>query len=235
MSEGSRHLQVAIAGILGIIIVRNSIDERIPTCMLAVPPKAVAMATCPLQHPMLHSHDELSALLPRVGQLTGLSHGVSMAYGELINATPILASAAECPAKEQAPLHLERKDAAPPEEMPILLRNSAANFMNSQYVPQRRDLFQADPPNNIIVLNRPSCPDKDQAPLHLERKDGREITGSGDLIADASIIEGSDSMLPSFVTARPQFVENPAPAFIPAARSNLVTVLTQYPEAPKIA
>jgi hypothetical protein len=172
MSEGSI-LRTTIAGILGLIIVRNSIDEQIPTCILATPPKAIATASCPAREQLVHDHREEKALPPTalVAQLTGVSSASSSFSGVLTNATPILAAAADCPAKDQAPLHLERKDEAPTEEMPLPLRNAAANFLASDYVPRRREFIQPDQYNNLIVHMQPSCPEKDQAPLHLERKD----------------------------------------------------------------
>jgi hypothetical protein len=172
MREGSIILRTTIAGILGIAIVRNSIDEQIPSCIRAMPTKTVAMASCPAKPQISNDHHE-EALTPTpiIGQLAGISHSVSMAYGELTKATPVSASAADCPTKEQAPLHLERKDAAPPEEMPLPLRNVASNFFASEYVPRPRQFTPPDQYNNLVVHIQSSCPDKDQAPLHLERKD----------------------------------------------------------------
>jgi hypothetical protein len=206
MSKGSIVLRMTIAGILGVAIVGNSIDEQIPACIRSMPAKATA--------------------------------------------------AAACPDKAQAPFHLEPKHVGTltPTEMPFLLRNSAANFINHQYVPERRQFVQPEQAGNLIVLTPPSCPDKDraplhlerkdeqpvnvtiipdpgslvfndyaadilmnqddddedltlydsapcpdkhQAPLHLERKDGRTVRGSGNLIAGASTIQGTASVTPT--------------------------------------
>jgi hypothetical protein len=233
MSEGSRHLRRQIAAILGVAAIAiYSVDEQIPTCILAAPPEAIAMASCPAQQLMPHSHGDSAALLPRIGQLTGLSISTSTSFGAMTDATPgLLASAADCPDKAKPLDHNHGDDPAPTEEMPFLLRNSAATFFANEYVPRRREFIQPDQYNNIAVMIPPSCPAKDEAPLHLERKEAREVTGSGNLIADASMIEGSDSVLPPFVANHQQFVENPAPVFIPAQRSSLITVLTQYPKA----
>jgi hypothetical protein len=281
MNEGSRRLRMTIAGILGVAAITiNSIDEQIPPCIRAIPAKAVAMASCPLQHPIPHYHDEV-ALTPITGQLTGTSQIVSISYGELTNATPESVVASDCPAKAQAPAHVEGKDEAPTEEMPFLLRNAAANFFNQQYVPRRRNFIQLDQSNDLIVLMPPSCLDKDQAPLHLERKDEFALAVNTTITPDTGffVLNGQTADLltgppdkgdgmelayksapcpekdqaplhiepeggrPTFrpttgirmVSTQSQFFENPAPVFIPSRRSNLVTVLTQYPEAPKLA
>jgi hypothetical protein len=233
MSEGSRVLQVTIAGILGVVIVRNLIDEQIPSCILAMPPKPAAMTSCPAQHFTLHldRDNDLFALMPPIGQLTGVSHGVSLFNGQLTDATPCVASAADCPEKEKV-LHLERKDLEPNLVIPLPLQ-AAADFTDSQYVPERRDFIQPDQVSSMIVL-KPPCPDKEKAPLHLEPAEGGQlITGTGNLAAGPSTI--TSGPLPPFISNRAQFVENPDPVFIPARRSNLVTVLTQYPQVPKAA
>lgn len=234
MSEGSIILRTTIAGILGLIIVRNSIDEQVPSCILAMPPKAVAMASCPAHQMLPHDHRE-KAITPE----------------------------------------------PPTEEMPFLLRNVAANYVNSEYVPRRREFIQPDQSNNLIVLNLPSCPDKDQAPPHVEPEVDEPVLpvnvtitpNTGALVVNDEAVnilmnpsdDGDDMELAynsapcpdkdqsllhiepegpatysatggiRVATTQSQFVENPAPIFIPAARSNLVTVLTQYPEAPKTA
>jgi hypothetical protein len=220
MNEGSKVLRLAITGILGVVIVRNSIEEQISSCILAMPAKPTATASSPIHPFSLHIDPDPLPLL-RIGQLTGTFTGVSLAFGELTDATP----------QKDEQLHLERKDLEPDLGMPFLLRTAAANFMNSQYVPERRQFIQPEQASNMIVL-KPPCPDKDKAPLHLEPEEPGTV-------AVAPPEEDSPWMPTPHrqqLFAQPQFYDDGAtyaPIMAMMRKPTLVTVLTHYPEAPK--
>jgi hypothetical protein len=210
VTEGSKVLRMTIAGILGVVIVRNSIDEQIPTsCILAMPTKPVAIASCPARYPTLHSHgDELSAISPVVGQLTGISRGVSTAFAPL---TDSLASAADCQEKERS-LHPERRD----EPVNVTITPGTTGLAFNEGAPDILVNAENDEDDMALAYNSAPCPEKTQGPQHLERKDD----------VDAA---NTTAPMPPLASTRQQFFENPAPVLIPAQRSNLVTVLTQYP------
>jgi hypothetical protein len=91
-------LTVAIAAILAVL--NNTFDEQTPACILAVPTKAAALPTCPVQRPLLHhGHDPQAAPTPTIALMSGESRGVSTLLGMLTDSTP-------CPDKGPT-LHLE--------------------------------------------------------------------------------------------------------------------------------
>jgi hypothetical protein len=76
---------------------------------------------------------------------------------------PAKSTVAACPDKAASMLHIEQEklNVAPPptadnDPFPFLLRNSAANFTNSQYVQERREAPFIQPwrGSNIVVLTR---------------------------------------------------------------------------------
>jgi hypothetical protein len=65
----------------------------------------------------------------------------------------------------------------------------------------------------------PTCHEKEQPMLHLERKELDPVMGAA---FDAGAFQ------PAYQTGK-QFFEEPQPPVFPVRRSSLVTVLTQYP------
>jgi hypothetical protein len=215
-------LSLSIAAILAGTVYVGSIDERYPSCILSMPAGATTASVCPLKDKPAYLHIERKAIpLALTGSLTGVTFSTSMSTGHLTNSTPPVAmAAAACPEKEQGPL-----DDEPPvpgtmaSEMPFLLRHSSANFFNHQLYPKRPQFIQPQQESNHIVVSPPpQCPDKDEAPLHLERKERIADAGAGTF--------QSGAFRPTSFQVRPQSFENPVPPFMPKRPNTLITILT---------
>jgi hypothetical protein len=121
MSEGSIRLRMMIAGILGVVILRNSIEEQAPSCVFATPSRPVAMASClseKKQGPLHLERKDLEAapempFLLRTSSANSFNHQYVPGRREFIqpeHATNVILLMPPCPEKTQGPLHLERKD-----------------------------------------------------------------------------------------------------------------------------
>jgi hypothetical protein len=142
-----------------------------------------------------------------------------------------------CPEKMPVQFHVDRQHKIfevvlpPVDEMPFLLRNAAANFLAAENPPRRHDFVQPDQQawNHALYDLKPGKPTKPEGeppPEHIEPPTPEAAINPGAMSGVSTATSSAYGMLGSYVSAAPQFFENPAPVYSPAQRGNLVVVVT---------
>lgn len=151
-----------------------------------------------------------------------------------------------CPVKAPALCHIDRVEKIfepvlpVAEEMPFLLRNSAANFFANEYQPRRRDAVQVDqqPWNRALYDLKPSHPtdpDREPPPEHIEPEspdgaivDPGAMTGQSGGVSSAF---GAANAIRQIMATSAQFPAAYEETFIQPWRGNLlITTPAARPE-----